>query len=128
MYYETMLKDTLEEQVLRAPAMKNAPAFYRRLEQSMDVARERNGLMTVKPRWPDSVVDMTTSDFLTLNRSGMLKKAFLEELEHCGDFRLGASGSRVQYGNYNYLQVPEVEREVAGFRLRNRSEVHTNLR
>ncbi|KAL2017253.1 hypothetical protein VTK56DRAFT_2365 [Thermocarpiscus australiensis] len=113
MYYESMLKEVLQAQVLRGPSMRNEPAFYRRLEQSMDIAREKHALITLKPRWDDSVLDLTTSDFLSLSRSGRIRQAFQEELARCGDFRLSASGSRTQYGNYAYLL--EVERELAAF-------------
>jgi 8-amino-7-oxononanoate synthase len=113
MYYKSMLKDVLQAQNLRGPSMKNEPAFYRRLEQAMDVHRKNHGLVALKPRWDDSVLDLTTSDFLSINRSGRIRKAFLEELARCGDFRLSASGSRTQYGNYDYLL--EVEREIAAF-------------
>jgi 8-amino-7-oxononanoate synthase len=113
MYYETMLKEVLGAQVLRGQYMKNEPAFYRRLEQSMDVARERHALNTLKPRWEDSVIDLTTSDFLSLSRTGRIREAFQKELASQGDFRLSASGSRTQYGNYDYLL--QVEREVANF-------------
>jgi 8-amino-7-oxononanoate synthase len=113
MYHEKMLKEVLGAQSLRGPSMKNEPAFYRRLEQAMDVHREKLGLNTVKPRWDDSVLDLTTSDFLSLNRTGRIREAFLKELAKCGDFRLSASGSRTQYGNYDYLL--EVEREIAKF-------------
>lgn len=113
MYYESMLKEVLGGQVLRGPSMKNEPAFYRRLEQSMDAAREKHALNTLKPRWDDDVLDLTTSDFLSLSRTGRIREQFQRELAARGDFRLSASGSRTQYGNYDYLL--EVEREVAAF-------------
>ncbi|KAE9363948.1 8-amino-7-oxononanoate synthase [Stipitochalara longipes BDJ] len=113
MYYEAMLKEVLGGQAIRGPSMKNEPAFYRCLEQSMDVAREKYALTTLKPRWDDSVLDLTTSDFLSLSRSGRIREAFQTELASRGDFRLSASGSRTQYGNYDYLL--EVEEEVAAF-------------
>lgn len=69
--------------------------------------------MTLKPRWNDSVFDFTTSDFLSLNRSGKIREAFMLELEGQGKYRLSASGSRVQYGNYEYLL--ETERMIASF-------------
>ncbi|KAJ8130649.1 hypothetical protein O1611_g2978 [Lasiodiplodia mahajangana] len=93
--------------------MKGEPAFYRRLEEALDVHRQNGGLVITKPRWDDNVLDLTTSDFLSLSRSGRIREAFLEELASCGDFRLSASGSRTQYGNYDYLL--EVEREIAEF-------------
>lgn len=113
MYSDLLLKSWLQEQTPRAPSMRNAPAFYRKLEQSLDVPRKENGLMTIKPRWDDTVVDLTTSDFLSLNRTGRIREAFLNELSQHEDFRLSASGSRVQYGNYNYLL--ETEKMIAQF-------------
>ncbi|KAI0429153.1 8-amino-7-oxononanoate synthase [Xylaria sp. FL1042] len=113
MYYESILKGHFQSQILRGPSMKGEPAFYRRLEEVLDIHRQKGGLVIPKPRWDDSVLDFTTSDFLSLSRSGRIREAFLEELASCGDFRLSASGSRTQYGNYDYIL--EVEREVAEF-------------
>ena len=113
MYYESLLKELLPAQELRGPSMKNEPAFFRRLEQSLDVARQKRGLMVLKPRWDDGVLDLTTSDFLSLNRSGRIRQEFQEEMATLGDYKLSASGSRLQYGNYDYLL--EVEKEIAAF-------------
>ncbi|KAF9763193.1 hypothetical protein IL306_003221 [Fusarium sp. DS 682] len=93
--------------------MKEAPAFYRNLEQTLDLRRAEGGLLTAKPRWADSVFDFTSSDFLSLNRSNRIRDAFVAELAQHPDFRLSASGSRVQYGNYDYLN--QVESEIASF-------------
>ena len=113
MYSDLMLKTWLQEHTLQSQAMKNEPAFFRNLEQALDVRRAGHGLMTAKPRWDKSVIDWTTSDFLSLNRSGRIREAFLEEIARHDNFELSASGSRVQYGNYDYLK--EVESEVADF-------------
>lgn len=113
MYYESVLQAMLPAQNLRGPTMKDEPAFYRRLEEAMDVHRRKRSLMCLKPRWDSTVVDYTTSDFLSLNRTGRIRDAFNQELERQGSFELSASGSRVQYGNYDYLL--EVEREIAAF-------------
>jgi 8-amino-7-oxononanoate synthase len=69
--------------------------------------------MTAKPRWDDSVIDLTSSDFLSLSRSGRIREGVKEELERQGEYLLSASGSRAQFGNYDYLL--EVEREIAKF-------------
>jgi 8-amino-7-oxononanoate synthase len=113
MYSDLMLKTWLQEHTLQSQAMKNEPAFFRNLEQALDVRRAGHGLMTAKPRWDKSVIDWTTSDFLSLNRSGRIREAFFEEIARHDNFELSASGSRVQYGNYDYLK--EVESEVADF-------------
>jgi 8-amino-7-oxononanoate synthase len=112
-YAEHMLTNWLKEHELQSPLVKNEPAFYRNLEKDLDRARVDFGLMTVKPRWDTSVIDFTTSDFLSLNRSGKIREATKAELERQGDYLLSASGSRPQFGNYDYIL--EVEREVAKF-------------
>lgn len=112
-YADRMLTKWLRDYKPRAAGMKDQPAFYRNLEQAMDISRGDGSLFTAKPRWDDSVLDFTSSDFLSWNRSGRIRQAFQEELARHEDFRLSASGSRVQYGNYNYLN--EMEQEVADF-------------
>lgn len=112
-YAERMLKNWLNEHKLQSPMMKHAPAFDRNLEQALDRYRVEFGLMTAKPRWDNSVIDWTTSDFLSLSRSGRIREAVKEELERQGEYLLSASGSRAQFGNYDYLL--NVEREIAKF-------------
>lgn len=114
-YYKSFFQEWASHQELRRPSMKQSePAFYRRLEHALDVHREKGSLIVLKPRWDDSVIDFTSSDFLSLSRSGRIRKAFLEELASLGDdWRLSASGSRTQYGNYDYLRL--VEEEIAAF-------------
>lgn len=114
-YYKEFFQEWAAHQVLRRPSMKQSePAFYRRLEQALDVHREKGALIILKPRWDDSVIDFTSSDFLSLSRSGRIRNAFMEELGSLGDdWRLSASGSRTQYGNYDYLR--QVEDEIAAF-------------
>lgn len=108
-----LLDGMIREHRLQAHSMKDAPAFYRNLEQNLDVRRAEGGLLTAKPRWSDTVFDFTSSDFLSLNRSNRIRDAFMEELGRQPNFRLSASGSRVQYGNYSYLN--QVEQEIAEF-------------
>lgn len=113
-YYESLFQEWLKAQQRRRPAMKkDEPAFFQRLEQAMDVQRQTMRLNLLKPRWDDSVIDLTSSDFVSLSRTGRVRDAFMAEISRCGDFELSAAGSRVQYGNYEYLE--EVEREVAAF-------------
>ena len=112
-YAERMLKNWLKEHKLQSSMMKHAPAFDRNLEQALDRYRVEFGLMTAKPRWDNSVIDWTTSDFLSLSRSGRIREAVKEEVERQGEYLLSASGSRAQFGNYDYLL--DVEREIAEF-------------
>lgn len=113
MYADCMLTKWLQDHKPRAAAMKDQPAFYRNLERAMDISRADHSLFVAKPRWDDSVLDFTSSDFLSFNRSGRIREAFLEELSRHENFRLSASGSRVQYGNYDYLI--QIEQEIADF-------------
>ena len=75
MYHDTMLQGWTEEQRLRVPSMNHAPAFYRNIEQVLDIRRQGNYVMGFKPRWDQSVVDFTTCDFLSLSRSGRIREA-----------------------------------------------------
>lgn len=113
MYAEDLIKTWAEEHHIRGPSMKNKPAFYRNLEQSLDSLRQDQSLKGLKPRWDETVADFTTCDFLSLSRSGRVREAFLAELASHPDFDLGAGGSRIQYGNYSYLN--QVEQEIAEF-------------
>jgi 8-amino-7-oxononanoate synthase len=112
-YAEALIKEWAEVNRLQGPATKNAPAFYRNLEQALDYRRQEQSLMCLKPRWDESVADFTTCDFLSLSRSGRVREAFLKELEQNPKFDLAAAGSRIQYGNYSYLN--QVENEIADF-------------
>ncbi|KAI1820898.1 8-amino-7-oxononanoate synthase [Xylaria intraflava] len=113
MYSDILLKGWTEENQLQAPSMKDQPAFYRNLEKALDTRRQTQSLMSMKPRWDESVTDFTTCDFLSLSRSGRVREKFLAELASHPGFDLSASGSRIQYGNYSYLN--EVEQEIADF-------------
>ncbi|KAG9251279.1 8-amino-7-oxononanoate synthase [Emericellopsis atlantica] len=114
MYYQDMLKTWLKDHELQTPQMKDAPAFYRNIEKHLDTLRADFKLSTAKPRWDDSVVDWASSDFLSLNRTGRIREAYVEEMSKHGDnWDLSAAGSRLQYGNYDYLI--EAEKEIADF-------------
>jgi 8-amino-7-oxononanoate synthase len=112
-YSDRMLAQWLQDHKPRAAALKDQPAFYRNLEKAIDVSRADHSLFVAKPRWDDTVLDFASSDFLSFNRSGRIREAFQEEMGRHEDFRLSASGSRVQYGNYNYLI--QIEKELAKF-------------
>ncbi|KAL6890032.1 8-amino-7-oxononanoate synthase [Trichoderma evansii] len=112
-YADRLLTSWRQDLKLQAPAMKDQPAFYRNLEQAMDLGRAALNLCVAKPRWDASVIDLTSSDFLSFNRSGRIREAFLEELHKHDNYELSAAGSRVQYGNYDYLI--QVEQEIAKF-------------
>ncbi|KAF7534076.1 hypothetical protein G7054_g6539 [Neopestalotiopsis clavispora] len=113
MYSDLIIQQWCEEHRLRGSDVKDEPAFYRNLERALDSRRLAHNLVSLKPRWDETVADFTSADFLSLTRTGRLREAFLAELALHPDFELGASGSRAQYGNYSYIN--QVEGEIAEF-------------
>ena len=95
--------------------MKSAPAFYRNLEEALDVRRRDHGLYTIKSNiWKDGdAIDFSSNDTLSLGASGALRKEFMQELDRHPDIPPGAGSSRVMDGNYAYLET--VEDEIARF-------------
>ncbi|KAL9121373.1 MAG: hypothetical protein Q9187_002067 [Circinaria calcarea] len=110
-----MLAEWMKAQKLKAPAMKGAPAFYRNLEEALDVRRRDHRLYTIKTNiWRDGdAVDFSSNDTLSLGASGALRAEFMRELERHPDIPPGAGSSRVMDGNYKYLET--VEDEIAQF-------------
>lgn len=110
-----MLAEWMKAQKLKAPAMKSAPAFYRNLEEALDVRRRDHGLYTIKTNmWKDGdAVDFSSNDTLSLGASGALRAEFMQELERHPNVSPGAGSSRVMDGNYDYLEA--VEDEIAQF-------------
>lgn len=113
MYSDVVIKAWSDDQRLQSSLRKQQPAFYRNIEQALDIRRQGHYLIGLKPRWDQNVVDFTTCDFLSLSRSGRVREAFMAELARYPDFDLSASGSRIQYGNYDYLV--QAEKDIAEF-------------
>ena len=111
----SMMAEWMKAQKLKAPAMKSAPAFYRNLEEALDVRRRDHGLYTIKSNiWKDGdAIDFSSNDTLSLGASGALRKEFMQELDRHPDVPPGAGSSRVMDGNYAYLET--VEDEIARF-------------
>ncbi|ORY58373.1 pyridoxal phosphate-dependent transferase [Pseudomassariella vexata] len=93
----------------RLPKMRDAPVFYRNLEETLDARRAENNLITLRTR-KDSY-DFFSNDFLSLEASGMLREAFFEELALYPGFKLGSTGSRLLDGNNDYIET--IEHEIA---------------
>lgn len=95
--------------------MKNAPTFYRNLEEALDIRRADHALLTQhKSTWKDgNAVDFCSNDFLSLGATGQLRMAFFDELARHSDFSLNSGGSRLMDGNYDYIEA--VEKEIAEF-------------
>ncbi len=105
------LVEWIVDQRLRGPVMKNAPAFYRNLEEALDFQRASHHL--TKSLNYEGTIDFGSNDFLSLSSSGLLRQAFLDELADNPDFKIGASGSRVTNGTNTYVEV--LESEIAAF-------------
>jgi 8-amino-7-oxononanoate synthase len=105
------IMEWVKAQELRAPKMKDAPIFYRNLEETLDTRRTEHNLVTLRKR--KDMNDFSSNDFLSLTGSGMLRTAFFEELARYPDFKLGSTGSRLLDGNNDYIEM--IEREIAAF-------------
>lgn len=111
-----MLSEWINAQKARAPAMKNAPTFYRNLEEALDMRRKSHALYTIKTTlWKDggSSTDFSSNDTLSLSSSGRLRAALDAELAQNPGLPPGAGGSRLMDGNSTYLET--VEDEIASF-------------
>lgn len=111
----TFLTSWIKTQKPQGPKMKDAPTFYRNLEEALDVRRASHSMFTrVQNSWKTGgAVDFCSNDLLSLGSSGQLRIAFLTELAKHPDFAMYAGGSRVMDGNYDYVE--EVEQEIADF-------------
>ena len=110
-----MLSNWIRSQKLQAHSYKNSSVFYRNLEEALDVRRADHALYTIqKHTWKEGhAVDFCSNDLLSLGASGLLRREFMEELTRNPDLAVGAGGSRMMDGNYEYLE--QVEKEVAEF-------------
>ena len=95
--------------------MKDAPNFYRNLEEALDVRRTDYGMFTrTKRAWKvGQAVDFCSNDLLSLGTTGQMRTAFFEELARHPNFPLYSGGSRLMDGNYDYIE--EVGQEIADF-------------
>lgn len=105
----------IKAQKLKAPAMKGSSAFYRNLEEALDVRRANHAFYAqLMPPWRSGkCADFSSNDLLSFGTVGAIRKAFLEELAQHPDFNLYAGGSRLTGGNYEYIE--QVEQEIAEF-------------
>ncbi|KAI5868185.1 putative aminotransferase [Durotheca rogersii] len=109
------LASWIKAQKLNGPRMKDAPPFYRNLEEALDVRRSDHAMMTrTQSAWKKGeAVDFCSNDLLSLGTTGKIRTAFLEELARHPNFPLYAGGSRLMDGNYDYIE--QVEQEIADF-------------
>ncbi|KAI0468002.1 putative aminotransferase [Xylaria cf. heliscus] len=115
MSLQEMLGPWIEGQKLKGPKMKDAPTFYRNLEEALDCRRADHAMFTPNiSAWKaGNGVDFCSTDLLSLGSSGQIREAFLAELARHPDFNLYSGGVRMLDGNYTYIE--QVEREIAAF-------------
>ncbi|OTA56528.1 putative aminotransferase [Hypoxylon sp. EC38] len=109
------LASWIKAQRPKAPRMKDAPTFYRNLEEALDVRRADHAMVTrTQSTWKTGeAVDFCSNDLLSLGSTGRLRTEFLEELARNPDFPIYAGGSRLMDGNCDYIE--QVEQEIADF-------------
>ncbi|RSL79985.1 hypothetical protein CEP51_006923 [Fusarium floridanum] len=105
------IKEYLQAQEPQAPRMKDAPVFYRNLEEALDTRRVDQNLIVFRDF--KEGVDFSSNDFLSLATTGQLRDEFFEELNRHPNFRLGATSSRLLDGNSSYMET--IEKEIAEF-------------
>jgi 8-amino-7-oxononanoate synthase len=110
-----MLSSWIKDQRLKGAIMKDAPTFYRNLEEALDIRRADHAMLTGKTSaWKSGLgADFCSNDLLSLGATGKVRIAFLEELARYPNFNLYSGGSRMVDGNYDYIE--EVEKEIAEF-------------
>ncbi|KAM0343804.1 hypothetical protein ACHAPU_008233 [Fusarium lateritium] len=107
----SQIQKWLEGQKPKAHTMKDASPFLRNLEIALDQRRADHSLLTLH-RF-EHKVDFSSNDFLSLATSGLLREAFLHELQSNPYFAVGSTASRISDGNNVYME--SVERQIAEF-------------
>ena len=101
----------MEAQKLKCPGLKVASAFYRTLEERLDKRRAEKRMLTLST--PRGTVDFSSTDFLSLSSSGLVRMAFFDELARHPGFQLSSSGAPMLDGNNSYKET--LEQELADF-------------
>lgn len=101
----------METQELRRPGPKGTSAFYRSLEGRLD--KQRAERRAHSPSGPREKVDFSSTDFLSLSSSGLIRMAFFDELARHPGFHLRNSGAPMLHGNDSYIET--LEQELADF-------------
>ena len=107
----TMLASWIKDQKVKGPLMKDAPTFYRNLEEALDIRRADHAMFTKnKSAWKQGLAaDFCSNDLLSLGSSGMMRKAFLEELAAHPNFSLYSGGKECLDFQFHIASRPENE-------------------
>lgn len=108
-----MLSSWIKGHELQAPIMQDAPAFYRNIEEKLDVRRANHSFWS--DTWKDrDALDFSSNDTLSLGTSGILRAEFIEELSRHPTVDFASGGARsLPDGRYIYLE--QVEQDIADF-------------
>ncbi len=102
-------REWADAQKVKGPGLKGGSAFYRNIEEELDLARQTGGGLPL--HLPSHTMDFSTCDVLGLGRTGALREEFLKELEANPGFHITAGGSRLCDGTTTYHD--NLEREIA---------------
>lgn len=110
-----LLATQIRSQRVEANASRDLPVFYRNIEDALDVRRATQSFHAMTPsNWQTgNAVDFCSSDYLSWNTTGTIRRSFLAELSRHPEFIVAAGGPRVLEGNYPYIE--ETEQEIASF-------------
>lgn len=85
----------------------------RKLDKILEIRRQKGRFIEpVNPRESAKMVDFGSNDTLSLNSSGLLRKAFLDEVLKNPDFEVGSRSTRIFEGTTQYLL--DLEEYLAG--------------
>ncbi|GFF62458.1 8-amino-7-oxononanoate synthase [Aspergillus udagawae] len=96
------------------PQTRSQATLTRRLQATLENRRQQGRL--IEPAAPEKIaqmVDFGSNDTLSLNSSGVLRKAFFEELAKHPKFDVGSRSTRIFEGTTQYLS--DVESHIAQF-------------
>ena len=106
-----MSPSVMEAQKLKSPGLKVASPFYRTLEERLDKRRAAKRMLTLST--PRETVDFSSTDFLSLSSSGLVRLAFFDELARHPGFQLSSGGAPMLNGKKPYIET--LEQELADF-------------
>ncbi|KAL9054324.1 MAG: hypothetical protein Q9162_004198, partial [Coniocarpon cinnabarinum] len=105
----------IKAQKLKVPGMKSSSAFDKNLEEALDLRRADHAFYAqLMPPWRSGeCADFSSNDLLSFGTQGLIRDAFMKELNLHPSFNLYSGGSRLTGGNYPYIE--QVEKEIAEF-------------
>jgi 8-amino-7-oxononanoate synthase len=109
---EQILDQVMQAQELRARAVKDGPLLYYRLESKLDERRKLFKVLTTRFSIAGAA-DFSSNDILSFSSSGLLRKAWDEEMAKYPGVQIGSGGSRLLDGSHPYTE--DLEQRIASF-------------